>query len=375
MLGRLLTAAAVGRSFPPLMTGFTDGVSLETLRREQASFVEERDWAQFHTPRSLALALVGEVGEVCELLQWRGDDGATPGLPDWSDAERVALADELADVLSYVIRLSDVADIDLSDAFLQKLQKNQDKYPAEMVRGSAKKYTEYRTSARVAAASAVAEAVAASDAEDDYPRVAQAADAGAVSTEEGASVGFESGGWGTPQRVSDAYERAMARVYGESGVTSESAEKEAEEPSPAEPPPTTAPTTDDTLEQLEPAPPRPSPAQRAAKKVEADQARFEAKVAELQADQEVAAARYEAAVQEMERRRRLVYGEPEPEPDPELEPEPEPEAEPEPEPELEPSLELQKEAQEQQAASGEVEVESLDDLWGLMEFGGPNDLM
>jgi hypothetical protein len=48
---------------------FSDNESLEMLRRRQADFVEARDWAQFHTPRSLALALVGEVGEVCELLQ------------------------------------------------------------------------------------------------------------------------------------------------------------------------------------------------------------------------------------------------------------------------------------------------------------------
>ena len=91
----------------PRACAFSDAESLETLRQKQAAFVEDRDWSQFHTPRSLALALVGEVGEVCELLQWRGDDGAQPGLPEWTTAERTALADELADVLSYVIRLAD----------------------------------------------------------------------------------------------------------------------------------------------------------------------------------------------------------------------------------------------------------------------------
>ena len=101
---------------PPITAcAFTDdGVTLEGLRREQSDFVSERDWAQFHTPRSLSLALVGEVGELCELFQWRGDEGAPPGLPEWTDSEKTALADELADVLSYVIRLADVSDVDLT---------------------------------------------------------------------------------------------------------------------------------------------------------------------------------------------------------------------------------------------------------------------
>lgn len=48
---------------------FTDNISLEHLRREQADFAQEREWDQFHTPRNLALALVGEVGELCECFQ------------------------------------------------------------------------------------------------------------------------------------------------------------------------------------------------------------------------------------------------------------------------------------------------------------------
>jgi len=93
-----------GAPSPPPFS-FSESVTFEELRREQADFVAERDWGQFHTPRSLALALVGEVGELCETLQWRGDAGAEPGLPEWTDDERVAFADELADVLSYVLRL------------------------------------------------------------------------------------------------------------------------------------------------------------------------------------------------------------------------------------------------------------------------------
>merc|ERR1740130_2080704 len=126
---------------------FSD-ISLETLRQDQREFVNERGWAKFHTSRSLALALMGEVGEVAELLQWRSDDECRAGLPDWLAQEKVRLGEELADVLSYVMRLSDVAEIDLPAAFADKMAKNRDKYPAEQVYGSSAKYTEYRAKAR-----------------------------------------------------------------------------------------------------------------------------------------------------------------------------------------------------------------------------------
>ena len=143
----LLAIATVLRSRPPQGAAFSE-TSLEELRQMQQDFVEEREWSQFHTPRSLALALVGEVGEVCELLQWRGDDGAQTNLPSWTQEERMALADELADVMSYVVRLADVTGIDLPAAFEAKLAKNRAKYPSDIVRGSAAKYTEYRRQER-----------------------------------------------------------------------------------------------------------------------------------------------------------------------------------------------------------------------------------
>jgi dCTP diphosphatase len=176
-------------------------VTLEDLRREQAEFVAERDWAQFHTPRSLALALVGEVGELCETLQWRSDEGTRPGLPGWTDDERVAFEDELADVLSYVIRMADVAGVDLPAATRRKLAKNRAKYPAEMVRGSAAKYSQYRRGA--------------APAEEATGRVAEADGQAAGSgggAEEGLAGGEEEKEWGQPQWVVDAYARAQARA-------------------------------------------------------------------------------------------------------------------------------------------------------------------
>ena len=126
-LFRTVAVATVLRSSPRCCEPFGfSSTSLEDLRVEQRAFVDERDWAQFHTPRSLALALVGEVGEVCELLQWRSEDDCGPGLASWSADEKTRLGEELADVLSYVLRLADVAEIDLPAAFVDKMAKNRD---------------------------------------------------------------------------------------------------------------------------------------------------------------------------------------------------------------------------------------------------------
>lgn len=124
--------------------GFTPNtLSFETIRRRLAAFANDRDWNQFHTPRNLLLAMVGEVGELSELFQWRGDDGCKPGLRNWSKDERVHLGEELSDVLLYLLRLSDRCEIDLGKAVLDKLEKNKTKYPASKVRGSSRKYSEY----------------------------------------------------------------------------------------------------------------------------------------------------------------------------------------------------------------------------------------
>ncbi|XP_062864863.1 glutamyl-tRNA(Gln) amidotransferase subunit B, mitochondrial [Trichomycterus rosablanca] len=121
---------------------FSSEPSLEEIRRLQAQFTDERNWNQFHQPRNLLLALVGEVGEVSELFQWRGE--VKEGLPDWSASEREHLAQELSDVLIYLVELAEKCHVDLPQAVLQKMALNRLKYPASKVHGSAKKYTEYQ---------------------------------------------------------------------------------------------------------------------------------------------------------------------------------------------------------------------------------------
>jgi NTP pyrophosphatase (non-canonical NTP hydrolase) len=113
--------------------------ALITLRDALRSFAAERDWEQFHTPRNLAVALSVEAGELLEHFQWM-DEGASTLL---SADKRMQIGEEMADVLLYLIRLSDKLDVDLADAARRKLQLNALKYPAEKVRGSSKKYTEY----------------------------------------------------------------------------------------------------------------------------------------------------------------------------------------------------------------------------------------
>ena len=109
----------------------------EDIRREVAAFADERDWEQFHSPRNLLLALVGEVGEAAEILRWQGD--ADPAIPagkeeDWGD--------ELADVLTLLVRLADRSGVDLTAAFARKLEKARAKYPVDRFKGSNRKYSE-----------------------------------------------------------------------------------------------------------------------------------------------------------------------------------------------------------------------------------------
>ncbi|CAL9086331.1 unnamed protein product, partial [Musa textilis] len=104
-------------------------VSLKELSRKLEEFALERDWMQFHSPRNLLLAVVGEVGELAEIFMWRGE--VAKGLPNWEESDKEHLGEELSDVLLYLIRLSDICGIDLGEAALKKIVKNAIKYPAK----------------------------------------------------------------------------------------------------------------------------------------------------------------------------------------------------------------------------------------------------
>ncbi|TKY68738.1 dCTP pyrophosphatase 1 [Spatholobus suberectus] len=111
------------------MTGIPEEmpVTLDLLKQKMSEFAKERDWEQFHSPRNLLLALVGEVGELSEIFQWKGE--VPKGLPDWKEEEKVHLGEELSDVLLYLVRLSDICGVDLGKAALRKIELNAIKYP------------------------------------------------------------------------------------------------------------------------------------------------------------------------------------------------------------------------------------------------------
>jgi len=112
---------------------------LEELKERLRVFVAERDWDQFHSPKNLAMALSVEAAELVELFQWLTEEESATLDGD----RRRRAAEELADVLVYLVRIADRLDIDLLQAAGEKLERNAVKYPAERVRGQARKYDEY----------------------------------------------------------------------------------------------------------------------------------------------------------------------------------------------------------------------------------------
>lgn len=113
---------------------------MEAIRQELAEFAAERDWEQFHTPKNLAMALAGEVGELAAELQWLADEEIQQSLATGTLRQRVA--GEMADVFIYLVRLADVCGIELLSAAHAKVAENRVRYPVEKARGHARKYDE-----------------------------------------------------------------------------------------------------------------------------------------------------------------------------------------------------------------------------------------
>jgi dCTP diphosphatase len=114
-------------------------IDISRLADQLEQFATERDWAQFHSPKNLVMALTGEVGELNEIFQWMPEEASKHAGRDPQTAQ--AVQDELADVLLYLVRLSSVLGIDLDAAVQQKLKANALRYPADKVRGSSQKHS------------------------------------------------------------------------------------------------------------------------------------------------------------------------------------------------------------------------------------------
>jgi len=110
------------------------------LTKKIIKFRDARDWKQFHNPKDLALSLVLESAEVMEHFQWKNNEEMEKYLK--TDKEHVA--EELADVLYWVLLMSHDLEIDILNALEKKQKKNEEKYPVEKAKGNAKKYTELK---------------------------------------------------------------------------------------------------------------------------------------------------------------------------------------------------------------------------------------
>lgn len=119
-----------------------DQTTLQQLKEKMATFVAERDWQQFHTPKNLSMSISIEAAELMEHFQWLTIEQS-------KNLDAGALADigeELADIVIYSLSLANTLDLDLSKTVLAKMEKNIRKYPSEKVRGKSHKYTFYQNS-------------------------------------------------------------------------------------------------------------------------------------------------------------------------------------------------------------------------------------
>ena len=111
---------------------------LQGLRDELRQFAAEREWDQFHSPKNLAMALSAEAGELLEVFQWLSESQSA----DLDAKAHARAAEEIADILLYVVRIADRLGIDPLAAARRKLVENAQKYPVDKARGNARKYTE-----------------------------------------------------------------------------------------------------------------------------------------------------------------------------------------------------------------------------------------
>ena len=110
------------------------------ITRTIREFVAERDWEQFHTLKDLAIGVSVEAGELLERMLWKTPEALEEELAR-DGADRDAVIDEIADVLTYALRLCEKLGVEPGDAIQMKLQKNREKYPVALARGKADKYT------------------------------------------------------------------------------------------------------------------------------------------------------------------------------------------------------------------------------------------
>lgn len=113
-------------------------MNLEEIRTRLAKFAEDRNWDQFHSPKNLTMALAVEAAELLEMFQWLTEEQSILIASD--EKEMALIREEIADVLIYLIRLADKLGVDIGQAVIEKIEKNERKYPIELSKGIATKY-------------------------------------------------------------------------------------------------------------------------------------------------------------------------------------------------------------------------------------------
>ena len=121
---------------------FDNKTSISKLRQMAQDFVDERDWNKYHNPKDLAVSIAIEAAELMELFQWMGQ--IEMGKMAEDDDNLLRIREELADVVILCLNMCNTLGIDLSQAIVEKIEKNKAKYPADLVRGNYRKYTQLK---------------------------------------------------------------------------------------------------------------------------------------------------------------------------------------------------------------------------------------
>ena len=112
-------------------------LDLKTIKEKLRKFSQERDWNQYHSPKNLAMAMSVEVSELLEIFQW-SNDGGMEKIEDKETKKQIE--EEIADIFNYLVKFVDLMDLDLEELSLEKIKKNDMKYPVNKFKGKSDKY-------------------------------------------------------------------------------------------------------------------------------------------------------------------------------------------------------------------------------------------
>jgi NTP pyrophosphatase (non-canonical NTP hydrolase) len=113
--------------------------TIQELKLKKAEFVKDRDWEQYHSPKNLSMSIAIEAAELMEKFQWIDNQKSK----EIVEKNKLEIEEEIADIFSYILGFCNLYDIDLSEAFKNKLEKNKIKYPINKSKGKSDKYTNY----------------------------------------------------------------------------------------------------------------------------------------------------------------------------------------------------------------------------------------